>query len=47
MHRAFASLIEDEALRADLVARGFENARRFHPTTIAARYAALYRQLAG
>lgn len=39
-------LLEDAALRACLVARGFDNVRRHAPQRIAARYAALYRRIA-
>lgn len=38
--------LEEPALRADLVARGRANLARFAPAHIAARYGALYRQMA-
>ena len=39
-------VIEDARHREALVARGFENVRRFSPQAIAAQYAALYREVA-
>jgi glycosyltransferase involved in cell wall biosynthesis len=39
-------VIEDASHREALVARGFENVRRFSPQAIAAQYAALYREVA-
>lgn len=47
MRCAFATLIENPQRRTDLVARGFDNARRFHPATVARQYADLYRRLVG
>ena len=38
-------VIEDAAYRKHLVERGFENVKRFHIETIAAQYAALYRDI--
>jgi glycosyltransferase involved in cell wall biosynthesis len=40
-------VIEDEHRRAELVARGFENVKRFSPQATADQYAALYREVAG
>ena len=39
-------ILDDPRHAAALVERGFENVRRFAPETIAARYAALYREVA-
>ena len=39
-------VMSDASYREELVRRGFENARRFRPETIAARYAELYRRVA-
>jgi glycosyltransferase involved in cell wall biosynthesis len=44
---AVVRLITDEACRAELVARGYENVVRFRPAAIAERYAGIYRELAG
>jgi glycosyltransferase involved in cell wall biosynthesis len=46
MHRAFARLVADPTLRADLVLRGFANADRYRADTIAGRYAGLYQRIA-
>lgn len=43
---ALTRLINDAALRQSLIAAGIENVKRFRPETIAAQYAALYRELA-
>jgi glycosyltransferase involved in cell wall biosynthesis len=40
-------VIQDEPRRAELISRGFENVKRFHPRAIAERYAAIYREVAG
>ncbi len=40
------SIIQDPNLRAQLVSRGFENARRFDPQKIAEQYLAIYQRLA-
>ena len=46
MRAALIQVLEDSALRKNLVAAGRENAQRFHPDVIAAEYAALYRNVA-
>lgn len=38
-------VIEDDAVRARLIERGFENVKRFELSSIAARYAALYHEI--
>jgi hypothetical protein len=40
-------VLEDDAYRAELVTRGYENRERFRPAVAAAMYAELYRELAG
>jgi glycosyltransferase involved in cell wall biosynthesis len=42
----FLRVIQDAAYREQLVARGFENAKRFNHTAIAAQYEDLYRKVA-
>ena len=39
-------VIRDDVYRAELIAQGFENAKRFEAGVVAAQYANLYRQLA-
>lgn len=40
-------VIQDERHRTELIARGFENVKRFSPQSIADQYAAIYREVAG
>lgn len=40
-------IISDDEYRQDLVRRGRENAKRYHPAQIATRYLEIYRELAG
>jgi glycosyltransferase involved in cell wall biosynthesis len=42
---AITTLIDDKELRAHLVAKGFENIKRFQPKTIALQYASLYQKI--
>jgi glycosyltransferase involved in cell wall biosynthesis len=46
IRRGFERVIGDPAYRAELVARGFVNARRYDIDTITAQYEAVYRELA-
>lgn len=46
IRQAVILLIGDAALRADLVSKGFQNVKRFHPDEIGRRYAAIYAELA-
>ena len=46
IRRAFRAVIENAEFRADLVRKGFENMRRFRSAAVAARYAALYHEIA-
>jgi len=39
-------IIKDKPYREKLVERGFENAKRFHPSKIAAKYTELYEEVA-
>jgi len=47
IRRGICRLIEDEDYADALVAKGFENARRFAPSQIAEEYAEVYRLVAG
>jgi glycosyltransferase involved in cell wall biosynthesis len=46
IREAVLRIIQDEALREDLIARGIENAKRFSPARIAEMYAELYAEVA-
>lgn len=47
IRRGLDRVLNDDAYRAELVAKGFANARRFSCDRVAARYAGLYREIAG
>jgi glycosyltransferase involved in cell wall biosynthesis len=47
IRRGVQRVIADAKHRETLIARGFENLRRFNPQLIADQYAAIYRELAG
>lgn len=44
---AIVRVVADAGLRASLVEKGLKNVERFHPEAIAARYAEIYRKVAG
>jgi glycosyltransferase involved in cell wall biosynthesis len=46
IRQAVIRLMGDAALRADLVGKGFQNVKRFHPDEIGKKYAAIYAELA-
>jgi glycosyltransferase involved in cell wall biosynthesis len=46
IRQAVVSLINEEKLRASLIAKGFENVKRFHPQEIGKKFAAIYELLA-
>jgi glycosyltransferase involved in cell wall biosynthesis len=45
IRRGIRRLIDDPPFRDDLVARGFENIKRFNPEQIAGQYLAIYRRV--
>ncbi len=45
IRRAVKRIIEDDALRNELVANGIENVKRYHPKVIAEKYEDLYREV--
>lgn len=45
IRQAVILLLNDSSLREKLIAKGFENVKRFHPESIGKKYAAIYEQL--